>query len=69
MASDDSNLEEITQLALDEFWSVVADAFPDAKSGDLSVERTFQLDKAAQEAVQEWVRNNATHTGPQKRRA
>ena len=40
------------------FWAVIADRFPEATSGDLSVERTIGLDQMMHSAVNEWVDNN-----------
>jgi hypothetical protein len=42
----------------DAFWHVIARRFPHAKHGDLSPERTVALNRAQEEAVNEWIRNN-----------
>ena len=47
-----------TDRALEAFWSVVADDFPEAATGDLSPLATFALSDAATSAVTEWVANN-----------
>lgn len=50
--------EELTQVALTAFWAAVVKALPEAKSGDLSIDRTVDLDRAAFHAIQEWRVNN-----------
>lgn len=50
--------ELLAQEALDAFWNVIARKFPEAKTGDLSPLKTFQLDRAAEAAVSEWIRRN-----------
>jgi hypothetical protein len=45
--------------ALDAFWEVIVRHFPEAKSGDLSPERTIGLHSAASIAIREWISNNA----------
>jgi hypothetical protein len=52
-------IEELTRSALDAFWDIIAKQFPHAKSGDLSPLATVQLDTAAENAVSEWIDNNA----------
>jgi hypothetical protein len=42
------------------FWAVIAKHFPEAKTGDLSIDRTIRLTIAEQEAVKEWIANNVT---------
>ena len=42
------------------FWAVIAKHFPEAKTGDLSIDRTVRLTIAEQEAVKEWIANNVT---------
>jgi hypothetical protein len=50
--------ELLAEEALDAFWNVIVQKFPEATSGDLSPLATFQLDQAAEAAVKEWVQNN-----------
>jgi hypothetical protein len=50
---------KLAHEALDAFWQVVVRHFPEAKSGDLSPERTIRLHIAASTAVREWICNNA----------
>ncbi len=44
--------------ASEAFWAVIVRHFPEARSGDLSVERTVRLRMAGADAVEEWIRNN-----------
>jgi len=53
-----TQLESITDEALDAFWQIVVQHFPQATSGGLSPGATVELDIAANSAVQEWVYNN-----------
>ncbi|QDV90911.1 hypothetical protein RAS2_19960 [Phycisphaerae bacterium RAS2] len=58
MSASTSNLRELTDGALDAFWEVVVQRFPEATTGDLSVHRTHCLQAAAQAAIEEWIFNN-----------
>jgi hypothetical protein len=40
------------------FWQVIANRFPEAKTGDLSPSATVRLSQAQEEAVTEWIANN-----------
>jgi hypothetical protein len=51
-------LESVTEKALDEFWSIIAREFPEATSGDLSVEATVNLENTAKRAIAVWISNN-----------
>ena len=53
-------IEHLTEDALDAFWELVAERFPNAESGDLSPLTSFALGQAAETAVKEWIGNNAT---------
>lgn len=53
-----ANSPEPWEDGLDAFWDVIVRRFPEATHGDLSPERTIQLDEAAEEAVKEWIGNN-----------
>jgi len=46
------------QNALDAFWDTIADAHPEAKTGDLSPATTAALEDAANKALDEWVAQN-----------
>lgn len=52
-------LKMTTEEALDAFWNVIVHRYPDATTGDLSPWATIKLTLAAENAVSEWVRNNA----------
>jgi hypothetical protein len=58
MKISETDLREITQEAEFAFWEVLVSRFPQAETGDLSVDRTIRLTLAAQDAVQEWIENN-----------
>jgi len=55
-----ADLRDITQEAECAFWEVLVKRFPQAQTGDLSIDRTIRLSIAAQEAVEEWIENNVT---------
>lgn len=42
-----------------EFWTTIAAEFPDVKTGDLSPTTSIAFDIAMEEAVKEWLFNNA----------
>jgi hypothetical protein len=50
-----ANTQAVTQKALGAFWAVVAEAYPEAKTGDLSPSTTLRFDEAAEAAVREWA--------------
>ena len=52
------DIRSITDEALDAFWKVLVKRFPQAKTGDLSPEPTIALQRAAEDAVSEWIDNN-----------
>lgn len=51
-------LPDLADQALDAFWQVIAQRFPEAKTGDLSIDRTLHLHAAAEQAIEEWIANN-----------
>ena len=51
-------IERLTQEALDAFWDVIVDRFPDFETGELSPLASAALDTAATNAVTEWIANN-----------
>jgi len=52
------SLDTIAEDAILAFWDVVGKHFPDATTGDLSIERTIALTITAEAAIREWVQNN-----------
>lgn len=52
------DLDSLVQEAEAAFWEVIANRFPDAKTGDLSPLATIRLSQAQEEAVKEWIANN-----------
>jgi hypothetical protein len=48
----------IAYEALEAFWQVVVQHFPEAVDGDLSPWATIKLHDAAEEALAEWIENN-----------
>jgi hypothetical protein len=53
-----TTLDSLTETALDAFWQVVVDQFPQAISGDLSPWATIQLETRAKAAIRAWIANN-----------
>lgn len=51
-------IDTLAEDAMQAFWAVVAERFPEATTGDLSIERTIALEITAQAAIREWVQNN-----------
>lgn len=60
----DARLDALTDEALGAFWRLVAGRFPQAMSGDLSPGATMALRMAAEDALREWVSNNAADGEP-----
>ena len=58
MKISQAELRDITQEAELAFWEVLVKRFPQAQTGDLSIDRTIRLSIAAQDAVEEWIENN-----------
>lgn len=58
MTQQTNELRTLTYEALDAFWRVIVQAYPNATSGDLSIDRTLALGIASEEAIREWIKNN-----------
>lgn len=56
---DNQVLDCPVEEALDAFWEVIVEKFPQATTGDLSPLAYHQLQMAAENAVKEWVNCNA----------
>jgi hypothetical protein len=52
----------LTDEALDAFWQVIANHFPQATGGELSIDRTIRLQVVAEEAIEEWIKQNVPHS-------
>lgn len=50
--------QEIVRDALEVFWQEIADAYPQAESGDLTPQTTLALESMADAAVEEWIQFN-----------
>jgi hypothetical protein len=55
-------LRSVTDEALDAFWQVIVQRYPQAESGDLSPWATITLSTAAENAIGEWIDNNVPAT-------
>jgi hypothetical protein len=53
-----TTIESLTDKALDAFWQVIVERFPQASSGDLSPLATIRLSMAARDAIAEWISYN-----------
>ena len=60
LTTDELNSDDrpLTDKALDAFWAVVAEHYPQARTGDLSPGTTLCLLNAAENAIKEWVDSN-----------
>jgi hypothetical protein len=56
-----TDYREIANAALDAFWHIVAQRYPQAKTGDLSPSADMALQVAAEQAIAEWVSANVPH--------
>ena len=66
MTLSDDEIRELTDDAMHAFWQVIAERFPQATTGDLSIDRTIRHSAAAEEAVREWIMNNAVPDDPEE---
>jgi hypothetical protein len=57
-----SNVMEAAELA---FWDVVAKAYPEAKSGDLSPAATMEFAAAVEQVITRWLMTNADPVAPE----
>jgi hypothetical protein len=58
MEISEADLHTLAEEAQEAFWEVVASRYPEAKTGDLSIDRTIGLHLAAREAIEGWVEQN-----------
>jgi hypothetical protein len=59
MTLSNDEIRDLTEHAMDAFWQVIVERFPEATTGDLSIDRTIRFSLAGEEAVREWIANNA----------
>ena len=62
MQINQQRIQEATALAQEAFWTAIAKAFPEAKSGDFPPDATAAFAAACDEAATTWVRGNASAT-------
>lgn len=55
-------LRSVADEAMDAFWEVVVQRFPQAETGDLSPLTTHRFHEAAEAAIEEWVWANVPST-------
>ncbi len=60
-ATNETN-RPVVEEALDAFWHVVVQRFPQAQTGDLSPLTAIRLIQAAESAIEEWVWANVPTT-------
>jgi len=53
-----TKVDEVTEKAQDAFWKVVAENYPEVKTGDLPPEAVLDFEEASQNAVKAWLRWN-----------
>ena len=51
-------IERAVQNADYAFWQVIADAFPEIKTGSLAIDVTFDLQRMQTVAVEQWLDSN-----------
>ena len=51
-------IEKAVRDADDAFWGVIAEKFPEIKTGDLSPDAVFTLRLAQEKAVKRWLTSN-----------
>jgi hypothetical protein len=57
-----THLRPLADEALEAFWHVIVQRFPEATTGDLSPGATFALQNAAEDAIGEWIWANVPTT-------
>jgi hypothetical protein len=60
--SRDSLLRSVAEDALEAFWQVIVQHYPQAETGDLSPLTTVRLQYAAEVAIEEWIWANVSQT-------
>ena len=55
---DSDRLDSALRNAQEAFWEVIADEFPEIKSGDFSPGDAFEFDQAIRNAVEAWYDGN-----------
>jgi hypothetical protein len=60
IAKDD--LRELADQALEAFWEVIVEHYPQAESGDLCPWLTIKLQIAAENAIEAWIDSNIPAT-------
>ncbi|ASJ88503.1 hypothetical protein [Pseudomonas aeruginosa] len=58
MSEFEQRKSEAVSEALDAFWTVIAQKFPEATTGDLDPGTVFLLEDSAEKAVNTWVKFN-----------
>ena len=54
------DLRELADKALDAFWQVIAEQYPQAETGDLCPWSTIKLQIAAENAIEAWIDGNVS---------
>jgi hypothetical protein len=55
LSEDKKRLEEAVEKAGEAFWAVIAESYPEIKSGDFPPDATFAFDNAQEKAVKTWL--------------
>lgn len=53
-----TKVDEVIEKAQDAFWKVVAENYPEVKTGDLPPEAVLDFEEASLNAVKAWLRWN-----------
>jgi hypothetical protein len=56
------SIASLADDALEAFWQIVVERYPQAETGDLSPMATIRLHTAAENAIAEWIDNNVLST-------
>ena len=66
-SEDFGRLSNVLEAAEGAFWKVVAESYPEAKSGDLSPDASIKFAAASEDAIVEWIATNADPVEPEWR--
>lgn len=58
IADDQKRLQEVAIDATEAFWRVVAEKYPEIKSGDVSPAAVFEFDDFVERAIKKWLVEN-----------
>lgn len=59
MTTEEKRFDTATQDALDAFWNVIAQRYPEIRTGDMGPDEVFTMQAQAEQWVRWWLENNS----------